>query len=112
MQEQVKSQTEDKRIFRLIVGSASEAVSLIRTKFGTGATVQSVKQHQPKGVSKLWTSPKLEIIVSIPTHPQAREPFKIEDKLEQNQKSQHEIVSNEEALPNIEDVTDSFLSDL
>ena len=101
MQEQAKTQTEDKRIFRLIVGSASEAVSVIKTKFGSNATVQSVKQHQPKGVSKLWTSPKLEIIVSVPTRPDVKEPFKIEDGGEDKQQA---IVSDDEAMPNVEEV--------
>ena len=101
MQEQAKTQTEDKRVFRLIVGSASEAVSVIKSKFGSNATVQSVKQYQPKGVSKLWSSPKLEIIVSVPTRPEAKKPFKIEDSEKQEKQA---IVSDDEAMPNVEEV--------
>ena len=101
MQEQAKTQAEEKRIFRIIVGSASEAVSVIKTKFGSHATVQSVKQYQPKGVSKLWSNPKLEIIVSVPTNPTAKEPFKIEDGSPQEKKA---IVSDDDAMPNIEEV--------
>ena len=104
MQEQAKTQAEDKRIFRIIVGSASEAVSVIKSKFGSHATVQSVKQYQPKGVSKLWSNPKLEIIVSVPTKPTAKEPFKIEDGSPQEDQEKKTIVSDDDAMPNIEEV--------
>lgn len=103
MQEQVNTPPENKRVFRLIVGSAAEAVTLIQKKFGPGATVQSVKQHKPKGVTKLWTSPKLEIIVSIPAQNQKPEAFKLQtESIGEKNKG---IVSNEEAMPDIEDVT-------
>lgn len=68
------------RTFRLVVDSAAEAVTLIQQKLGKRATVQSVKQHQPKGVSKLWTSNKLEIIVSVPPENAAPQPFELPDE--------------------------------
>ncbi|MCG8528188.1 MAG: hypothetical protein MI748_17540 [Opitutales bacterium] len=110
MQEQAKSDSQEQasstppeapktRVFRLVVGSASEAVNLIQKKFGTGATVQSVKQHKPKGVTKLWASPKLEIIVSLPVGADGKQPFQLEQK-----ESEEPQVSAEEALPEVEEV--------
>jgi flagellar biosynthesis GTPase FlhF len=93
--------TPNVRMFRIVVGSAGEAVSLIQKKFGNTATVQSVKQIQPKGVSKLWHSPKLEIVVSVPQGSDSRQPFAIPDQTKVDAKTQ---VSNEEAMPSVEEV--------
>ena len=116
MQEQAKTTVPDKRVFRLIVSNASEAVSIIQKKFGTGATVQSVKQHQPKGVTKLWSNPKLEIIVSVPTNASGEIAFKLPDngpaeqaesKEKPKQEATPQTVSQESAMPDIEEVTKS-----
>lgn len=119
MQEQAKPNVPEKRVFRLIVSNASEAVSIIQKKFGTGATVQSVKQHQPKGVTKLWSNPKLEIIVSVPTRASGEIAFQLpnsgsesiknvqEKQTGKNTESVEEKVSGESAMPDIEEVTKS-----
>ena len=96
------------RTFRLVVDSAAEAVSLIQQKLGKRATVQSVKQFQPKGMSKLWSSNKLEIIVSVPPEDAAPKPFELpgdkEDAVENSEsgKPVSKQVSAEEALPEID----------
>ena len=110
MQEQVKSPNQEKRVFRLIVSNASEAVSLIQKKFGTHATVQSVKQHQPKGVTKLWSNPKLEIIVSVPNDPSSAKPFELPENqpiTSKQAENRDASVSEESAMPDIEEVTKS-----
>jgi len=119
MQEQAKPNVPGKRVFRLIVSNASEAVSIIQKKFGTGATVQSVKQHKPKGVTKLWSNPKLEIIVSVPTKTSGEIAFQLPDgdsgsadttREKQTEKitaPAEEKVSEESAMPDIEEVTKS-----
>ena len=100
------------RTFRLVVDSAAEAVSLIQQKLGKRATVQSVKQFQPKGMSKLWSSNKLEIIVSVPPEDAAPKPFELPgvktdalDESESGPKSGQPVskqVSAEDALPEID----------
>jgi len=106
MQEQVKPSSQDKRVFRLVVTNAAEAVALIQKKFGTSATVQSVKQYQPKGVSKLWSNPKLEIIVSVPTQPETAKTFELPDsKSRPSENKDPSTVSDESAMPDIEEVT-------
>ena len=96
------------RTFRLVVDSAAEAVSLIQQKLGKRATVQSVKQFQPKGMSKLWSSNKLEIIVSVPPEDAAPKPFELpgdkEDAVENSEsgKPVSKQVSAEDALPEID----------
>lgn len=100
--------TTETRTFRLVVDSAAEAVSLIQQKLGKRATVQSVKQFQPKGMSKLWSSNKLEIIVSVPPEDAAPKPFELpgdkEDAVENSEsgKPVSKQVSAEEALPEID----------
>jgi flagellar biosynthesis protein FlhF len=49
--------------FKLTVRSAAEAARLIREKFGDNARVLSVNSVEPTGMSKLWSGPKLEVIV-------------------------------------------------
>ncbi len=107
MQEQVKAPEQEKRVFRLIVSNASEAVALIQKKFGTTATVQSVKQHQPKGMTKLWSNPKLEIVVSIPNDVEAAKSFQLPSPDQQKVSSQdsNTEVSEESAMPDVEEVT-------
>ena len=112
MQEPASPAVQEPRVFRLIVANASEAVQLIQKKFGTHATVQSVKQHQPKGVSKLWSNPKLEIIVSVPRQGEARAPFQLppsptSESEESTKKPKPSETSDEVAMPDIEEVTES-----
>jgi flagellar biosynthesis protein FlhF len=49
--------------FKLTVRSAAEAARLIREKFGDNARVLSVNSVEPTGMSKLWSGPRLEVIV-------------------------------------------------
>jgi flagellar biosynthesis protein FlhF len=117
LQEPAKNSTpadnEAPRLFRVVVGSASEAVELIQQRFGSGATVQSVKQQQPKGVSKLWTSPKLEIVVSVPAHPSLKAKFQLESETPKSATPKtpetlaSETRSDEAAMPSIEEVARS-----
>lgn len=52
--------------YRLIVSSAEEAVKVIREKLGETARVVSVKQIDGQGLARFLTSPKLEVIVTVP----------------------------------------------
>lgn len=54
------------RKFRFEVKSAEEAVVLIRERLGETANVISVKQLEGKGLGKLLSSPKLEIVAEVP----------------------------------------------
>jgi flagellar biosynthesis protein FlhF len=101
MQEQANST----RVFKLVVSNAAEAVTIIQKKFGTHAIVQSVKQHQPKGVSKLWSAPKLEIIVSVPSQPTAERRFELPET--EAAPATAPTGASAEALPDIEEVTKS-----
>ncbi|HUG11290.1 MAG TPA: hypothetical protein VMM36_09765 [Opitutaceae bacterium] len=49
--------------YKLNVRSAAEAARLIREKFGDNARVISVSNTEPKGLSRLWSAPRLEVIV-------------------------------------------------
>lgn len=53
--------------YRLVVSSAEEAVKVIREKLGEKARVISVKQIDGQGLARFLTSPKLEVIVTVPT---------------------------------------------
>ncbi|MBK1878447.1 hypothetical protein [Pelagicoccus mobilis] len=50
---------------KLLVNTASEAVSVIREKYGEMARVLSVKQVEAGGLKRLVSKPKLEVIVEI-----------------------------------------------
>jgi flagellar biosynthesis protein FlhF len=100
--------TDNQRLFRLVVSNAAEAVAMIQKKFGTGASVQSVKQYKPKGMTKLWAAPKLEIIVSVPRNPEAQKPFQIKET--QENEGAKNAVSSEPAMPDVEEVTKSSSS--
>lgn len=51
--------------FKFTVRSAEEAVTLIREKLGPDARVLSVRSVEPKGLGKLFGSPRLEVIAQI-----------------------------------------------
>ena len=74
--EQQETQTEEpgEKHYRILVKSPEEALKVIRKKFGDKAKVLSVKQVEGEGLAKFLSSPKLEIILSVPTgDPKARE---------------------------------------
>lgn len=50
---------------KLLVNTASEAVEVIREKYGEMARVLSVKQVEAGGLKRLVSKPKLEVIVEI-----------------------------------------------
>jgi len=52
--------------YRFLVKSAEEAIHIIRTRLGEEAKVLSVKQVEGQGLSRFLSSPKLEIIATIP----------------------------------------------
>lgn len=56
---------------KMLVNSASEAVSVIRERYGEMARVLSVKQVEAGGLKRLVSKPRLEVIVEIPA--QAKE---------------------------------------
>ena len=49
--------------YKLTVRSAAEAARLIREQFGERARVISVNSAEPRGMSRLWSGPRLEVIV-------------------------------------------------
>lgn len=59
-------QSLEGRKFRFIVRSAEEAVTLIRERLGENARVLSVNQVGGKGLSRFLSSPKLEIVATVP----------------------------------------------
>ncbi len=65
----IESDEEGKK-FRLVVSSAEEAVNIIRDKLGNKARVLSVRQIEGKGLRSILSSPKLEVIITIPTEKQ------------------------------------------
>jgi flagellar biosynthesis protein FlhF len=59
------------RKYRFVVSSAEEAISTLRERLGTDAQVISVKQVDGEGLSRFLSSPKLEIIATLPEIPAA-----------------------------------------
>jgi flagellar biosynthesis protein FlhF len=51
--------------FKFTVRSADEAVSIIREKLGPDARVLSVRSVSPKGLKKLFSAPRLEVVAQI-----------------------------------------------
>lgn len=51
--------------YKFTVKSIEQAVSLIREKLGPSARVLSVRSIEPSGLTKLFSSPKLEVIAQI-----------------------------------------------
>lgn len=51
--------------YRFIVGSAEEAVSVLRQRFGQRARVVSVRQVEGKGLARFLQAPKLEVIAAV-----------------------------------------------
>lgn len=51
--------------YKFTVRSAEEAVSLIRERLGPDARVLSVRSVEPKGLKKLFATPRLEVIAQI-----------------------------------------------
>lgn len=51
--------------YRFVVGSAEEAVSVLRQRFGARARVVSVRQVEGKGLARFLQSPKLEVIAAV-----------------------------------------------
>lgn len=51
--------------YRVVVRSASEAVSLVRERFGEAARVLSVRQIEAGGLARFLQKPRLEVIVEI-----------------------------------------------
>lgn len=53
--------------YRLVVGSAAEAVALVRERFGGDARVVSVRQIEAGGLKRFLQKPRLEVIVEVGT---------------------------------------------
>jgi flagellar biosynthesis protein FlhF len=51
--------------YRAVVGSAAEAVSLVRERFGSNARVVSVRQIEAGGLSRFLQKPRLEVIIEV-----------------------------------------------
>ncbi len=51
--------------YRFVVGSAEEAVSVLRQRFGARARVVSVRQVEGKGLARFLQAPKLEVIAAV-----------------------------------------------
>ncbi len=67
--------------YRIMAKTPEEALKVIRKKFGDKAKVQSVKQVDGQGLAKFLSSPKLEIILSVPADdPQAKATLETVDK--------------------------------
>ena len=62
-----KAQDSGDKHYRIQVKSPEEALKIIRKKFGDKAKVLSVKQVEGEGLAKFLSSPKLEIILSVPS---------------------------------------------
>ncbi|MDQ8202548.1 hypothetical protein [Pelagicoccus sp. SDUM812003] len=56
---------------KLLVNSASEAVSVLRERYGDAARVLSVKQVEVGGLKRLISKPRLEVIVEVPSQEKA-----------------------------------------
>jgi len=57
--------------YRLVVGSAAEAVALVRERFGEQARVTSVRQIEAGGLKRFLQKPRLEVIVEVGDRPVA-----------------------------------------
>ena len=51
--------------YRFVVGSAEEAVSVLRQRFGSRARVVSVRQVEGRGLARFLQAPKLEVIAAV-----------------------------------------------
>jgi flagellar biosynthesis protein FlhF len=51
--------------YRAVVGSAAEAVTLVRERFGSGARVVSVRQIEAGGLTRFLQKPRLEVIIEV-----------------------------------------------
>jgi flagellar biosynthesis protein FlhF len=51
--------------YRFVVGSAEEAVSVLRQRFGARARVVSVRQVEGRGLARFLQAPKLEVIAAV-----------------------------------------------
>lgn len=65
--------------YRFEVASAAEAVAVIQERLGPEARVLAVNPRRPSGLSRLWSSPRFEIVAELPppapvAEPPAREP--------------------------------------
>lgn len=61
--------------YRFEVGSAAEAVEVIRHRLGSEARVLSVLAKPRRGLSRLWGAPRYEVVAELPPPaPVAREP--------------------------------------
>ena len=55
----------DEQRYRFVVGSAEEAVTVLRKRFGDQARVVSVRQVEGRGLARFLQSPKLEIVAAV-----------------------------------------------
>lgn len=51
--------------YKFVVRGADEAASLIRERLGPQARVLSVRTVEASGLSRLWASPRLEVVVQV-----------------------------------------------
>ena len=52
--------------YRFEVGSAAEAVETIRHRLGADARVLSVSSKPRRGLSRLWSAPRFEVVAELP----------------------------------------------
>lgn len=52
--------------YRFQVGSAAEAVATIQARLGDRARVLAVNPCPPKGLARLWSAPRFEVVAELP----------------------------------------------
>ena len=85
---------QDGKKFRIVVGSAEEAVRILKNHFGDKARVLSVKQVEGKGLARFLGSPRLEIIATVEEQETPQIPPPQPPKAEQPPQEKSETVNN------------------
>lgn len=62
----MQSTSDNVAQIKLLVNTASEAVSIIKERYGAQARVVSVRQVEAEGLKRLISKPRLEVIVEVP----------------------------------------------
>ncbi len=95
---------------KLLVNTASEAVEVIRQRYGENARVLSVKQVEAQGLKRLVSKPRLEVIVEvfpIEERPEAVSP-KVEESENAHKLDTEEKVQEDDRLAPCRPVSDLY----
>ncbi|MDQ8185957.1 hypothetical protein [Pelagicoccus sp. SDUM812002] len=99
---------------KLLVNTASEAVNVIREKYGEQARVLSVKQVEAGGLKRLVSKPRLEVIVEvlgqIPQAPANAKPSATDSPAPSSHKSDIQKKDTLEAKPKAEKPKEASLN--